>query len=409
MEVLVARQAIFDRQRKLYGYELLFRSDAASNAFDGTEAFAATLQVLSNMMMSVGATKLLGGKKAFVNFNHRLLEANVHLTLPRESLVIEILETVVPSEDLVALCRNIQQQGYSLALDDFTDEPGLAPLARIAGVIKVDMRLSSQQEQEDMVRTYKPQGVLMLAEKVETYAEFQWALNAGYELFQGYFFARPEVVRSQHIPANKAACLRLLREAHRADLDFQQLERLIRQDVSLTYQLLRYANSAMFQRGAKIQSIIRALMILGERGVRSWVALATLPMLATNKPSELIKLSLVRARFCEQLAETAHIGSSNDAFLMGMFSLLDALIDQPLDEALRGIELGKEITEALLGSAPDENVLTCLHQLICCYELGNWEEVEQLSHRCGIPPAAIREAYLDSTAWAEQLVAALGD
>jgi c-di-GMP-related signal transduction protein len=404
VDVLVARQAIFDRQRKLYGYELLFRSDAASNTFDGTEAFAATMQVLSNMMMSVGATKLLGGKKAFVNFDHRLLLANAHLTLPRQSLVIEILETVVPTEDLVALCRSIQQQGYSLALDDFTDEPRLAPLAHIAGVIKVDLRLSSPEEQEDMVRTYKPRGVLMLAEKVETYAEFERALNIGYELFQGYFFARPEVVRSQHIPANKAACLRLLREVQKADLDFKELERLICEDVSLTYQLLRYANSAMFQRGAKIQSITRALVILGEHGIRSWAALATLPMLATNKPGELVKLSLIRARFCEQLAETANIGSSNEAFLMGMFSLLDALIDQPLAEALRGIELGKDIIEALLGIAPAESGLTCLYQLICCYEQGDWEQVGQLSRRCGIPPAAIREAYLDSTAWAEHLV-----
>ena len=407
MDVLVARQAIFDRQRKLYGYELLFRSDAASNTFDGTEAFAATMQVLSNMMMSVGATKLLGGKKAFVNFDHRLLLANAHLTLPRESLVIEILETVVPTEDLVALCRSIQQQGYSLALDDFTDEPRLTPLAHIAGVIKVDLRLSSPEEQEDMVRTYKPRGVLMLAEKVETYAEFERALNIGYELFQGYFFARPEVVRSQHIPANKAACLRLLREVQKADLDFKLLERLICQDVSLTYQLLRYANSAMFQRGAKIQSIARALVILGEHGIRNWAALATLPMLATNKPSELVKLSLIRARFCEQLAEAANIGSSNDAFLMGMFSLLDALIDQPLAEALHGIELGKDIIEALLGIAPDESRLTCLYQLICHYELGDWEKVGQLSRKCGIPPAAIGEAYLDSAAWAEHLVETL--
>jgi c-di-GMP-related signal transduction protein len=404
VDVFVARQAIFDRKRKLYGYELLFRSDVTSNAFDGTEAAAATMQVLSNAVMSVGVEKLLGGEKAFVNFNHRLLLENMHLTLPRESIVIEVLETVVPSKDLVALCQSIQQEGYSLALDDFNDGPALAPLAHIANVIKVDMRQSSRQEQQHMLDTYQPRGVLMLAEKVESYAEFEWARRAGYDLFQGYFFARPTVVRSRQIPAVMTTCLQLLREVQRADLDFQCLERIIREDVSLTYKLLRYANSAMFQRSANMRSITRALLALGEENIRRWVALATLPMLATNKPSELVKLSLVRARFCEQLAELARVETTDEAFLMGMFSLLDALIDQPLDEALRSIELGKEVTEALLGIAPGETFLACLYQLICCYELGNWGEVEQLSRRCGIPPTAVGEAYLDSTAWAENLV-----
>jgi EAL and modified HD-GYP domain-containing signal transduction protein len=404
VDVLVARQAIFDRQRKVYGYELLYRSDALNNAFDGTEAEAATMQVLSNALMSIGADKLLDGKKAFVNFDHRLLLANMHKTLPRESLVIEILETVVPTQDLITLCQNIQQEGYSLALDDFIDGPEFAPLTGIAGLIKVDMRLSSVEEQERLLRTYKPRGVVMLAEKVETYTEFQWAQRAGYDLFQGYFFARPEVLRSQHIPAVKAACLRVLREVQQADLDFQRLGRLIQEDVSLSYQLLRCANSAMFQRSAKIESITRALLTLGEDRIRSWVALATLPMLATNKPGELVKLSLVRARFCELLAGVAHNGRTNDAFLMGMFSLLDALIDQPLDEALRSVDLGKEVAGALLGIAPDEDFLTCLYRLNCCYEQGNWSEVERLSEKCGIPPAAIGQAYLEATEWAENVI-----
>ncbi len=301
MEVLVARQAIFDSQRNLYGYELLFRSDAASNQFDGTEAAAATMQVLSNTLLSAGAETLLGGKKAFVNFDHRLLAENMYLTLPREALVIEILETVAPTADLVALCQSIRKQGYTLALDDFADDPAFAPLARIAHVIKVDLRLSSRKQQADMLRTYKPRGVQMLAEKVETYEEFKWARRAGYDLFQGYFFARPEMVRSQDIPTMITACLRLLREVQQPELDFRRLEQLIREDVSLTYKLLRYANSALFKRG-DIRSIYAALVALGEDHIRRWVTLATLPKLATNKPGELLKLSLVRARFCERLS-----------------------------------------------------------------------------------------------------------
>ncbi len=403
MEVLVARQAIFDSRRNLHGYELLFRSDAGRNEFDGTEAAAATMQVLSNTLMSAGVDTLLGGKKAFVNFDHRLLAEKMHLSLPRESLVIEILETVAPTADLVALCQSVRQQGYTLALDDFADEPAFAPLARIADVIKVDLRLSSRDQQEKMLRIYKPRGVQMLAEKVETYEEFEWARRAGYDLFQGYFFARPEMVRSQEIPTVITACLRLLREVQEPELDFRRLERLIREDVSLTYKLLRYANSALFKRG-DIRSIHAALVALGEDHIRRWVTLATLPKLATNKPGELLKLSLVRARFCERLAELAHSDGSNQAFLVGMFSLLDALIDQPLEEALRAMNLEKTVSEAVRGTGQEKDPLTGLFRLVCCYERGDWEQLAKLSQGCGISAAAIGEAYLDSTAWAEQVV-----
>jgi EAL and modified HD-GYP domain-containing signal transduction protein len=248
---------------------------------------------------------------------------------------------------------------------------------------------------------------MMLAEKVENHEEFEWARNAGYDLFQGYFFARPVMVRRQHIPAVKTTCLQLLREVQQADLRFDRLERLIREDVSLSYRLLRYANSALFRRTGKIQTITRALLALGEEGIRRWVTLATLPMLATNKPGELVKLSLVRARFCELLTQLAGVARS-DTFLMGMFSLLDALIDQPLEEALRSVAVDQEITEALLGSAQDEGFLTCLYHLICCYETGNWDQVERLSEKCGIPMTGIGGAYVDSTVWANQVLDSVG-
>ena len=302
MEVVVARQAIFDRKRNVYGYELLFRSEALSSAFDGTEAATATMQVLSNLL-AIGAKQLLDGKKAFVNFDHHLLLQNTHLAFPAHSIVIELLETIVPTSDFLALCHSIQRLGYSLALDDFTGQAELAPVAEIANVIKVDMRLSSREEQETLLRTYKPRGVLMLAEKVESYEEFEWARSTGYDLFQGYFFARPAVVRGRQISVVKTTCLQLLSEVRKPDLDFEHLRRLIRQDTSLTYQLLRYVNSALFARRDKVLSISRALAFLGEDQIRRWASLATLTMLGTNKPSELLKLSLVRARFCERVAE----------------------------------------------------------------------------------------------------------
>jgi c-di-GMP-related signal transduction protein len=409
MEVFVARQAIFDRKRQLYAYELLYRSDAGRNQFDGTDAALATRQVISSTMLSIGLENILCGKKAFLNFDHRLLSDGMHLSLPRQSIVIEILETVDPTADLIALCQNIHDQGYVIALDDFVAQPRFEPLTQIANVIKVDFQSTPKVEQERLLRTYQAKGITMLAEKVETDDEFAWARQAGYDLFQGYFFARPVIVSGRQIPAVKTTCLRLLRETQAVDLDFERLEALVGGDVSLTFKLLRYANSALFARREKTRSIARALVVLGEEGIRRWVALATLPMLATAKPSELVTLSIVRARFCERLAQLSGATQPGDAFMMGMFSLLDALVDWPLDEALREVDLGLGVTEALLGTAPEENVLAKLYRLTRRYELGDWSEVEELSQEIGVPAGAVGAAYVESALWAERRLREDGD
>ncbi len=404
MEVFVARQAIFDRKRQVHAYELLYRSNGASNQFDGTEAGEATQQVISGALLSIGLENILGGKKAFINFDHRLLSAGMHLSLPRHTIVIEILETVIPTADLIALCKSIHDQGYSIALDDFVSQPEFEPLTHMADLIKVDLRSTTKEEQKRLLRTYRPRGIKMLAEKVETYQEFEWALRLGYDFFQGYFFSRPVIVRGRQIPALVTTCLRLLRETQRTGLDFVRLEALIREDVSLTFKLLRYANSALFESVGRVRSISRALTVIGEDATRRWVALATLPMLATNKPGELMMLSIVRARFCERLAQLGECIHHDDAFLMGMFSVLDALVDLPLDEALREVDLGPGITEALLGTATTENALTTIYQLTRRYELGDWDETERLARNLGVPSSAIGAAYVESTLWAEQLL-----
>ena len=337
---MVARQAIFDRDGKVYGYELLFRRDKESKGFDGTEAAAATMHVLSNTVMSIGADKLLGGKKAFINFDRALLASNMHRTLGRELLMIEILETVEPTEELVDLCRSIRCEGYTLALDDFTGGAHFDALANVVDVIKVDIHLVSREQQLEIIGRYKPKGIIILAEKVETQEEYNWARSAGYGLFQGYFFARPVLVRSKQIPTNQASRLRLLREGQRAELSFERIEKLIGSDVSLTYRLLRYVNSAAFHRREETKSLRSALMALGETALRRWITIATLPALAATKPSELVTLSLVRARFCERLAELICETLPERAFLIGIFSLLEALIDEPLETALAKMDFG---------------------------------------------------------------------
>src|SRR6185436_2077543 len=208
MDVFVARQAIFDRARRLYGYELLFRSDGERNEFDGTESGSATTQVIANSLLSIGLENIVCGKKAFVNFDRILLMSGLHSMIPREDLVLEILESVEPDPEFLAACRELYEKGYTIALDDFVRHPRFEPLTEIAKVIKVDVRATAKEEQEQLLRIYKPRGIAMLA---------------GYDFFQGYFFTKPVVVRGQQIPAAKLNCINLLREMQQTDLDFRRL------------------------------------------------------------------------------------------------------------------------------------------------------------------------------------------
>jgi len=401
METFVARQAIFDRRRTLDAYELLYRANGLSNQFDGQDSFSATQQVIASTLLSIGLENVAGGKKAFLNFDDHLLLDEAYLSLPQQGIVIEILESVDPSPELIKVCQRIRQQGYSIALDDFVWSPAAEPLIDIADLIKIDIHVTSRAEQGRLLDIGRSRGIAMLAEKVETHEEFEWAWKAGYDFFQGYFFARPVIVRGHQIPTAKTNCLRLLREIQRPDIDFQQLAALIRQDVSLAHKLLRYANSALFGRRERFDSISRVLMVIGEKEIRRWVTLAVLPSLATDKPSELLTLSIVRARFCERLAQTMDDRIQDKAFLMGMFSTLDALVDRPLEEALQEVNLDPDINRALLGMAPERDPLACINFLTRCNEFGDWDQVERLSQYCGIPLGAVSDAYVEATVWAE--------
>ena len=402
MDVFVARQPIFDRKGQLYGYELLFRSDLDNNEFDGSEAASATMQVIANSIFSIGLENLVCGKKAFFNFNRTLLMGGLLSILPKESVVVEILESVEPDAEIVTACRELYAQGYTIALDDFVRDPRFEPLTEIAKLIKVDMRATAKTEQEHLLRTYPPRGIAMLAEKVETREEFDWAQRAGYDLFQGYFFTRPVVVRSRQVPACKATCLQLLREVQHSDLDFKKLAALISRDVSLSHKLLQYVNSALFYRAVEVRSLDHCVVIVGEDNIRHWVALAALPILAKDKPGEVVTHSLVRARFCERLAQLSGIQEKELGFLMGLFSLLDALIDLPLEEALLRVNLPPAIRGVLLGTLREDDALKNVFALVCRYEVGDWDAVTAFAAKLKIQASAIGAAYAESALWAQQ-------
>jgi len=401
MNVWIARQPIFDRNLQLHAYELLFRREQNCDLFDGADAASSTTQVIAHTFLGIGLDHVVSGRKAFVNFDRSLLVGNLHSILPRKDIVIEVLEDVAADPEVMAACRNLRANGYTIALDDFVSHPGVEPLTDFAQIIKVDIQATSREEQERMLRAYGPRGIAMLAEKVETREEFDWAMAAGYDYFQGFFFKRPAVVSGRQIPPVKAACLGLLNETRRPELDFDRIGALITGDVALSWQLLRYVNSALSFRHEEIHSIRQALAMVGEDNIRHWAALATLPSLAKDKPDELVTLALVRAHFNEYLAKVANIPEFSNAFLMGLLSLIDALIDLPLDEALRRTNVAASISAALLETAPT-GPLGTIHRLTSSWEAGDWAAVSRFARQLGVPVAVVGEAYAESTLWAEK-------
>ena len=317
MELFVARQPIFDRHLSVVAYEMLYRSGAI-NAYDGTDPRSATAKVLNAVFYSPDGHNLLAGRPAFVNFPESLILDGTAFFLPPNT-VIEVLETVEPTPKVADSCRKLRDNNYTIALDDFVYSDRDHPLAPFAKYIKVDLRTTNRQQCEKLVAKYG-HGRTMLAEKVETEDEFHWAAANGFSLFQGYFFARPDVNSVAETPGFKLTYLQILKQICAPNLDFGDLAGLIERDPGLSYKLLRLANSAMFGRRHAPTTVGRALLFLGEDEAKKWLSLIVSLDLASDRPSEVMVSALVRARFCELLAPEAGLEPpTGEYFMLGLF------------------------------------------------------------------------------------------
>lgn len=402
VEVFVARQPILDSNLKVFGHELLHRSGAA-NFYSGTEPSLASLEVINNSLFSVDIAQMVAGTRAFINFGRDLLVSEAAHVLPPNDVVIEVLEDTAIDAEVLAACRKLRARGYLLAADDIVTADQLQPLLDVVDFIKVDFQAASAAETKRIVgmcgRRYT-----CLAEKVETQAEFASARQMGYQLFQGYFFARPTVMTGRQIPGYKMNYLRILQAVHRPRLEFTELERLIQQEVSVTYKLLHYANSALFGQRRQIESIRRALVILGEQELRKWTSVVLLIHLAVDSPDALILCALTRASFCESLARLACLGArKSELFLMGLFSLLDAITGAPLEKALGEIRLAGDIHATLLGHPSASPAIGSIFALVKAYERGEWGAVVEFARRLRVDGDEVRDAYLQAVTWCQQV------
>jgi len=390
----VARQPILTADEKVFGYELLFR-DGIENHFRATDPDSASRHTLDTSLQ-IGLEVLCDGRRGFVNCTRDVLLKDYMTLLPSTLAVVEVLESVPVDHLVIDALHRLKQAGYTIALDDFVADDPRAPLTEIADIIKVDIRQTTFEQSAAMSRKYRCR---FLAEKVETREEFNAAKDAGFLYFQGYFFRRPEVLHARDIPSNRLNYLRLLREVSQPEIDVKKFEAMIKQEVSLCYRLLRYLNSSAFGVRNEVHSIRHALAMLGEYEVRRWVRLVATLTICENRSSELISSAMIRARFCELLAPRVPHAQS-DLFLMGLFSMIDAILEIPMAKVLEVVPVDGDTRAVLLG---ERSNLRPLYDLMLARESGDWGTTAQRSKELGLSENEVAEASWQAMQWARQI------
>lgn len=401
MDVFIARQPIFDSKQRVVAYEILYRNSLENYYPLEVERDNATSSVLINTFQTFGITNLTSSKPAFINFTENFINNEMALLFSKDSLVIEILETIIPSKDIIEKCKILKKKGYTLVLDDFVYKPGYESLMEIADIIKIDFVNTNTIEIIKIARMLKGSNIKLLAEKVETLERFKFAKRLGFTMFQGYFFSKPEILSSKTLSPLEVNCLLLMSKVNESDLDFDELADIISRDLSLAYYLLKLVNSAAFSFRRKISSVKDAIVVLGEKEIRKWGILVALNGMGAGKPDEIVRLSLIRAKFNELISiNTRYSNRSDDLLLTGLFSLLDVVFNRPLLEILNEINANNEIKEALLNSTGE---LSNIYNIVLSYEKGEWDSMISQANSINIDYKLITESYLESLTWYDML------
>lgn len=398
MDTHIARQPIFNSEEKIFGYELLFRN-GLDNAMPGEiDGDAATSKLLSSSFFTIGIDTLTNGKYAFINFTQKLITSRIPKLFPPSHTVIEVLEDVLASPDVIEALQSARKSGYTVALDDFILTEETRPLLEAADIIKVDLLATPLSDIDELMEAAKDKKITLLAEKVETPEVFLKAKEMGFSLFQGYFFCRPELISGKEIPASTVTLLQLVAEVNRPKVDYDTLERLIARDLSLVHKLLSRLNSAWYGLKNPVHSLGEALHMVGIDEIRRLVGLVAMARIASSAPEELVRTSLVRARLCELIAQNSPLAPlAPTLYALGLFSLLDALLAKPMDEILKDLPLPEVLTEALSNGA---GPLMPFLDFVRAYEQGAWADLTHAASRIKLPKERIATVLVDTLTWA---------
>ncbi len=397
-KVCLARQPILDCQSSIIAYEMLFRqiNASAANVIDGT---AATADVIMNLFNNMGLSSVIGNKKAFINFNDTFLETDIINILPKDRVVLEILETVEITEQLFAHLKALTEAGFTLAIDDFIDNDSTHQLFHLAKIMKIDISDYSTEQLQRYAKLGQQHKLTLLAERVETQDDFTMCKEMGFELYQGYFFAKPEYIEQSTIPSSKLAIISILNDIT-ADKPIEDIERKISHNVSVSYKLLRYINSAGLRRDMEVDSIRSVIQLLGIKPLYRWLSLFLFTN-DNNNDANLFVTALTRAFFLEYIAQQTDKKLANDLFILGIFSYLDTLLKMPFSEALKDISIPENIKMALLEqSGPYNNY----YQLALLVDSNDFTQLAAMMKKLKLSDSQVTDAHLYAMQMATSLL-----
>jgi len=391
---LVGRQPIFNHQLQVFGYELLYRNCERANSAVVLDKDQATTEVILNAFTSIGIENIVGDTKAFINFTRNFLLEKNPIPLPPERVVLEVTEDTLIDDNILEALRDLSQRGFTIALDDVIDPNDVLPLLDLAHIVKLELPSLSRQQISSYTSFYKKRGLKIVAEKVETQAEFEFCRKLGIEYFQGYFLCKPNIIKGRQLKPNVLTRLRLMQKIQDPYVNFKDIEEIVAQDVALSYRILRLVNSAMYGLRHEVESLPQAIALLGLEQTRKWFTLSFMMELG-EKPPELLSIGLIRAQMCELLARGLHRPKPETYFLIGLLSVLDAFMDIPIEEVIASFSLSETVQAALLShTGPTGEILSA----VMAYEEGRWEDL-----KLELSPQTIRDAYIKSIQWAKTI------
>ncbi len=396
--VLFARQPIFDGAQSIVAYELLYRASETGGG-DHHDGDAASSRVLVNAFNEMAIEDVLGDKPAFINFTPQLI-INPPPFSP-DKLVIEVLETVQLTDELLAGIHKLKDAGFRIALDDFRRGISIDGLLSVADIVKLDVLDLRGDELEQHLEYLRGYPARLLAEKIESHEMYDHCVNLGFDMYQGFFLCRPQVIKGRRAGESQQTLLRLLQQVNRAEVEVPELARTVAADPILSYKLLRLVNSAMYRPVTPIETLQHAVSFLGLQRTRSWIVLLSLSNLG-EKPPALTLATLVRARFCEGLARHGSGVEPERCFTAGMLSMLDAYFDQPLDEVIATLQPSPDLQATILHheGLPGLLLATVIH-----FERADWDRVDwQRLEAAGIDKSSAEDAYLDAVKWADEIM-----
>jgi len=404
MFTYVARQAIYDSQKRVFAYELLFR-DGVKNCFPNIPPDEATSSMLAGSHLSVGFETITFNKPAFINFHQDTLLYRFPSTLNPLNVVIEIVETVEVTSDLIKACEHIRNLGYKIALDDYDFSPQWDAIMHLVSYIKLEVAVINLDDPVviQKLAEFTKQRKILLAERVETHEEFELLKDAGFQYFQGYFLSRPEVVKHKNIDVSTSSVAELVGISVSADFDIKKINLVFEKDVGLAFKLMRFINNPTFNKRHKIETLGHALKYLGQVELKKFIALLALANLKGNKPIDLLVSSLARAHFCKLLAAAKSPKEDPpNSFILGLFSNIDALLDMSMTDVLKSLPFSKTITDVLC-EVDQQGKLARHYQMCKALERANWDVVDVIAKEIGIPIDDVFSMYYESLEWAEAM------